>query len=136
VWVTLPNIYIYVKGQLNEARGASHDNEPSLASLPSVGKESHVPPAAAVLCDMLAAAVLIHSNRVAAKIGCAVSTSLLAGDGISVLLVRILPVSPAAIVVGRRDTRYTGVPNVCYPPESENSSSSGGGESQSAISLG
>jgi len=50
-----------MKGQLTEARGASHDNEPSLASLPSVGKESHVPPAAAVLCDMLAAAVLILS---------------------------------------------------------------------------
>ena len=61
MWVTFPNIYIDVKGQITEARGASHDNEPSLASLPSVGEESHVPPAAAVLCDMLAAAALILS---------------------------------------------------------------------------
>ena len=58
-----PNAFVDTKGQLSEARDIDHDTEASLASLPSVGEESHVPPAAAVLCDMLAAAVLIHSNR-------------------------------------------------------------------------
>jgi len=32
-----PNIYVGKKGQLIETKGASHDNEPSLASLPPVG---------------------------------------------------------------------------------------------------
>ena len=41
--------------------------------------------------------------------------SALAGDGIGVFLVKNISVSPAAPAVGRRNTRYAGVPNICYP---------------------